>query len=81
MPKSIDQYTHRIGRTGRAGLSGLASSFVHNDDVEILWHLKKVLQDAGSHIPQELRDHPEAQVKPGTVVQKSRRETIIYTNS
>jgi len=81
MPKSIDQYTHRIGRTGRAGLSGLASSFVHNDDVEILWHLKKVLLEAGTTIPQELRDHPEAQVKPGTVVQKSRRDTIIYTNN
>lgn len=28
MPSEIDRYTHRIGRTGRAGESGLAVSFV-----------------------------------------------------
>lgn len=31
LPRSPDDYTHRIGRTGRAGLSGLAISFVSPD--------------------------------------------------
>ena len=28
MPKTFDDYTHRIGRTGRAGKKGKAISFV-----------------------------------------------------
>lgn len=28
LPRSVDDYTHRIGRTGRAGRSGIAISFV-----------------------------------------------------
>jgi superfamily II DNA/RNA helicase len=31
LPRSADDYTHRIGRTGRAGDAGLAVSFVSND--------------------------------------------------
>ena len=31
LPRSADDYTHRIGRTGRAGETGLAVSFVSND--------------------------------------------------
>ena len=31
LPRSADDYTHRIGRTGRAGESGLAVSFVSAD--------------------------------------------------
>ena len=33
MPMSgFDNYVHRIGRTGRAGASGIAHSFITNDD-------------------------------------------------
>jgi len=32
MPKSIEDYTHRIGRTGRMGQNGLATSFLTNED-------------------------------------------------
>lgn len=80
LPKTIDQYTHRIGRTARAGTYGLASSFVCNEDTEIMWSLKKMLQTAGSAIPQELAQHEAAQIKPGTVAQKSRRDTVIHMN-
>eukprot|EP01126_Amoeba_proteus_P060035 TRINITY_DN7902_c0_g1_i9.p1 TRINITY_DN7902_c0_g1~~TRINITY_DN7902_c0_g1_i9.p1 ORF type:complete len:135 (-),score=22.96 TRINITY_DN7902_c0_g1_i9:69-473(-) len=80
MPKTIEQYTHRIGRTARAGESGLATSFVTGEDTEILFPLRKMLQDSGNMVPVELLHHPDAQVKPGTVPQKSRRDTIIYTS-
>jgi ATP-dependent RNA helicase RhlE len=34
LPRSVTDYTHRIGRTGRAGLPGLAVSFVSIDTQE-----------------------------------------------
>jgi len=81
LPKTIDQYTHRIGRTARAGTFGAATSFVTNDDVEIMFYLKKMLQASGSAIPHEMAQHEAAMVKPGTVAQKSRRDTVIHTNT
>ena len=38
LPRSAVDYTHRIGRTGRAGASGLAVSFVSHDALPH-WHL------------------------------------------
>jgi ATP-dependent RNA helicase DDX3X len=32
LPKDIDDYVHRIGRTGRAGKKGLATAFFTDDD-------------------------------------------------
>ena len=34
LPRSTDDYIHRIGRTGRAGKSGMAISFVGHEDLE-----------------------------------------------
>jgi ATP-dependent RNA helicase DDX23/PRP28 len=79
MPKNIEAYTHRIGRTGRAGEAGLATSFLTADDTDIMYDLKQMLQKTNNYVPQELREHPAAQYKPGTVP-PTKRETIIYTN-
>ena len=38
LPRSVHDYIHRIGRTGRAGESGLALSFV-SADTEAHWRL------------------------------------------
>jgi ATP-dependent RNA helicase DDX23/PRP28 len=54
MARTIDDYTHRIGRTGRAGKSGLATSFILPIDEEILPSLKKFLIDARQIIPPEM---------------------------
>ncbi|XP_044954954.1 DEAD-box ATP-dependent RNA helicase 21-like [Hordeum vulgare subsp. vulgare] len=35
MPSSIDLYTHRIGRTGRARMKGLSTSFLTMEDTDI----------------------------------------------
>jgi ATP-dependent RNA helicase DDX23/PRP28 len=80
MPKSIEDYTHRIGRTARAGASGLATSFLTNDDSEVMYDLKQMLQHTNQFIPNELANHPAAQVKPGTVTEKpkARKDTVIY---
>ena len=42
MAKTIEDYTHRIGRTGRAGKSGIAVSFLTQDDSSVFYDLKQV---------------------------------------
>jgi ATP-dependent RNA helicase DDX23/PRP28 len=37
MANSIESYTHRIGRTGRAGKSGVAITFLGQEDSDVLW--------------------------------------------
>jgi ATP-dependent RNA helicase RhlE len=41
LPRSADDYTHRIGRTGRAGESGIAVSFVSASSEAHFWLIKK----------------------------------------
>ncbi|KAG8231675.1 hypothetical protein J437_LFUL007449, partial [Ladona fulva] len=69
MAKSIEDYTHRIGRTGRAGKHGLAISFLTKEDSPLFYDLKQIiLSSPVSTCPPELLNHPDAQHKPGTVV-------------
>lgn len=42
MAKSIEDYTHRIGRTGRAGKTGIAVTFLTSDDSAVFYDLKQV---------------------------------------
>ncbi|KAG8235052.1 hypothetical protein J437_LFUL014555 [Ladona fulva] len=52
LPKSIDEYVHRIGRTGRVGNRGKATSFYDPDmDQPLARDLVKILQQAGQEIP------------------------------
>eukprot|EP00088_Acartia_fossae_P034854 TRINITY_DN3582_c0_g1_i2.p1 TRINITY_DN3582_c0_g1~~TRINITY_DN3582_c0_g1_i2.p1 ORF type:complete len:831 (-),score=239.68 TRINITY_DN3582_c0_g1_i2:433-2880(-) len=71
MAKSIEMYTHRIGRTGRAGKSGKAITFLTQDDSALFYELKEMLVASPiSSCPNELSSHPEANQKPGTVSQR-----------
>ncbi|KAF2645775.1 P-loop containing nucleoside triphosphate hydrolase protein [Massarina eburnea CBS 473.64] len=66
MPKSIDTYTHRIGRTGRAGKMGVAITFWGNEDADVLYDLKQMISKSSvSKIPEDLRKHEAAQQKGG----------------
>ena len=40
LPDDIDEYVHRIGRTGRVGNRGLATSFYNNGNGAIAWFLR-----------------------------------------
>lgn len=40
MPGKIETYTHRIGRTGRAGKTGEATTFLTLDDTSVFYDLK-----------------------------------------
>ena len=79
MAKNIQDYTHRIGRTGRAGKEGKAVSFLTKDDSSVYYDLKQLLVTSStSTCPSELMNHPEAQHKPGTVMTKKRHEETIF---
>ena len=56
--RSIDAYCHRIGRTGRAGKHGLATSLVTDEDESILPALVSYLQQTNMPIPHRLLHHP-----------------------
>ncbi|KAH7329301.1 P-loop containing nucleoside triphosphate hydrolase protein [Stachybotrys elegans] len=65
MATSIESYTHRVGRTGRAGKSGVAITFLGNEDADVLYDLKQMLSKSDiSKVPDELRRHEAAQQKP-----------------
>lgn len=44
-------YTHRIGRTGRAGKQGIATSFLTSADTDIMLDLKKMLSKFDVNLP------------------------------
>ncbi|HZY79539.1 MAG TPA: DEAD/DEAH box helicase [Cyclobacteriaceae bacterium] len=44
MPDTIETYTHRIGRTGRAGNTGKALSFCDQDERSQLKHLNRIAE-------------------------------------
>ncbi|CAD7970034.1 unnamed protein product [Amoebophrya sp. A120] len=53
-PNQIEDYVHRIGRTGRAGATGSAYTFFTPDKAKMAKHLVKILQEASQQIPGEL---------------------------
>src|SRR6185295_6069632 len=42
LPEQPDSYTHRIGRTGRAGATGVAISFCASDERLLLRDIQKI---------------------------------------
>jgi len=54
LPNIAETYVHRIGRTGRAGLSGIALSFCDAEEREYLRDIHKLIDQA---IP-IVEDHP-----------------------
>jgi len=54
LPSDIDEYVHRIGRTGRVGNVGLATSFFNNNNRNIVKDLVDLLIEAKQEVPQWL---------------------------
>ncbi|HXD35911.1 MAG TPA: DEAD/DEAH box helicase [Rhodanobacter sp.] len=44
LPSVAEDYVHRIGRTGRAGMEGLALSLVSHDESGLLFDIRKLLK-------------------------------------
>lgn len=57
MPDQAETYTHRIGRTGRAGQDGIAFSFCSNDEKS---YLRDIQRSRGKSIP--VAEHPYSKI-------------------
>jgi superfamily II DNA/RNA helicase len=74
-PWHPDDYVHRIGRTGRAGASGKAFTFITEDDAEALANIEKLI---GTTIPEVVVEGVEAPApddKPREKSSKGRRKS------
>src|SRR6185436_3066121 len=61
LPKVAEDYVHRIGRTGRAGASGIAISFAAPDEGQ---QLKQIERYTGNQIMRHVIEGMEPKVKP-----------------
>ncbi|XP_051825903.1 probable ATP-dependent RNA helicase DDX41 [Antechinus flavipes] len=56
MPVEIENYVHRIGRTGRSGNTGMATTFINKAcDESVLLDLKALLLEAKQKVPHMLQ--------------------------
>lgn len=51
LPNDIDDYVHRIGRTGRAGKMGLATAFFNDSNLSMAKPLADLMQEANQEVP------------------------------
>ncbi|XP_021117073.1 probable ATP-dependent RNA helicase DDX4 [Heterocephalus glaber] len=66
LPSTIDEYVHRIGRTGRCGNTGRAISFFDPEsDNHLAQPLVKVLSDAQQNVPAWLEEIAFSTYVPG----------------
>lgn len=62
MPNNIEDYVHRIGRTGRIGKKGIAISFVNEKNRPVVKELYTLLCECNQEIPEWLEDLYNSQV-------------------
>ena len=70
-PLTIEDYVHRIGRTGRAGKTGVSYTFFQAGDKSHAGELQQVMKQAG-------QTPPEALMKFGSTIKK--KEHKLYGN-
>ncbi|PWN48255.1 DEAD-domain-containing protein [Violaceomyces palustris] len=51
LPSDVDDYVHRIGRTGRAGNTGHATAFFNRSNKNIVRDLIELLKEANQEVP------------------------------
>ncbi|KAF5293775.1 hypothetical protein FQA39_LY03260 [Lamprigera yunnana] len=54
--RDIDTHTHRVGRTGRAGMQGTAYTLLTDKDKEFAGHIVRNLEAAHQEVPQDVLD-------------------------
>ncbi|GJM98041.1 hypothetical protein PR202_ga15015 [Eleusine coracana subsp. coracana] len=59
LPKSIEDYVHRIGRTGRAGKAGIATAFFSESNHHLAKGLLELMTEAKRDVPKWLVEYAE----------------------
>ncbi|XP_052157958.1 DEAD-box ATP-dependent RNA helicase 52A isoform X1 [Oryza glaberrima] len=59
LPKSVEDYVHRIGRTGRAGKAGSATAFFTESDHSLAKGLLELMTEAKQDVPDWLVQYAE----------------------
>ncbi|KAK8968145.1 DEAD-box ATP-dependent RNA helicase 37 [Platanthera guangdongensis] len=57
LPNDIDDYVHRIGRTGRAGKSGLATAFFNESNFSMAKPLSELMLESNQEVPAWLNQY------------------------
>ena len=57
LPSSIENYLHRIGRSGRFGRKGVAINFVTPDDARLLKEIEQHYQTADEEMPMDIANY------------------------
>ncbi|XP_044482519.1 DEAD-box ATP-dependent RNA helicase 37-like isoform X2 [Mangifera indica] len=65
LPNDIDDYVHRIGRTGRAGKSGLATAFFNENNASLAKALADLMQESNQEVPAWLSRYAAARFFAG----------------
>ncbi|OMO61409.1 hypothetical protein CCACVL1_23534 [Corchorus capsularis] len=61
LPRNIDDYVHRIGRTGRAGKCGLATAFFSEKNMSLAKSLTELMMEANQEVPSWLSQYADAE--------------------
>jgi ATP-dependent RNA helicase DDX52/ROK1 len=81
-PQTTVSYIHRIGRTGRAGMTGKAVTFFTEEDVEQLRSIANVMKASGCPVPDwMLRLQPMHKQKRKQLADKPRARKAIFKKS
>ncbi len=64
VPFNAEDYVHRIGRTGRAGASGVAITLVTRDDTRLVADIEKLIKKKIELEPVELEDERPRRARP-----------------
>ncbi|CAG8534732.1 7744_t:CDS:2, partial [Gigaspora rosea] len=76
LPTDIDDYVHRIGRTGRAGNVGISTAFFNRGNKGIVRELIDLLKEANQEIPSWL----ETIARETTAVREEAMEVVVMRN-
>jgi ATP-dependent RNA helicase RhlE len=83
VPFNAEDYVHRIGRTGRAGASGLAITLVSRDDLRLVGDIERLIKKKIEIEPLELddeaprRDHYRDRVRHDADAERSVRSAPV----